>query len=67
MVGMLYAVGYLDADIDKTGQLAELIARLKQPEVEIGNCAASSVPLPEADATGYRPRMRSEQARCARS
>lgn len=32
-----------------------------------GNCAASIVPLPKEDGTGYRPRMRSEQARCARS
>ena len=31
------------------------------------NCAAPIVLLPEADATGYRPRMRSDRARCARS
>lgn len=34
MVGMLYAVGYLDADVDRTGKLAELVARLKQPDVD---------------------------------
>ena len=32
-----------------------------------GNCASSIVPLPEADATGYRPRMRSDRVSCASS
>ena len=34
MVAMLYAVGYLDADVDKSGRLAELTERLGQPEVD---------------------------------